>query len=189
RLARELATHGDAHSAEMEWRRKDGTIVYVRVSARAYRDERGSVWLSEGFVENVTPLRTAERALRQSEKLAALGQLVSGVAHELNNPLAAILHFAEDLLEDERPPADREALALIRDQARRSRAIVRDLLSFVRFRHEHRERLALAEWLSATARALRPVVAEQGATLIVDAPDAGLHAVTDRGGLEQVVTN
>ena len=89
----------------------------VRVSARAYRDERGSLWFSEGFVENITPLRAAEQALRQSEKLAALGQLVSGVAHELNNPLAAILHFAEDLLEDERTAADHEALSVIRDQA------------------------------------------------------------------------
>src|SRR5262249_14635628 len=96
RLLRDLETHGESRSAEMEWKRKDGSIVTVRVSARAYRDDHGDVWLCEGFVENVTPLRAAEQALRQSEKLAALGQLVSGVAHELNNPLAAILHFAED---------------------------------------------------------------------------------------------
>ena len=103
---KQLETQGEARSTETEWRRKDGATVTVRVSARAYRDERGSLWFSEGFVENVTPLRAAEQALRQSEKLAALGQLVSGVAHELNNPLAAILHFAEDLLDDERTPAD-----------------------------------------------------------------------------------
>ena len=121
----------------------------VRVSARAYRDERGSLWFSEGFVENITPLRAAEQALRQSEKLAALGQLVSGVAHELNNPLAAILHFAEDLLEDERTAADHEALSVIRDQARRSRTIVRDLLSFVRFRDAARERVQLVEALAS----------------------------------------
>ena len=91
-----------------------------RISARAYRDDRDSLWFSEGFVENISPLRAAEQALRQSEKLAALGQLVSGVAHELNNPLSAILHFAEDLLDDERTAGDLEALSVIRDQARRS---------------------------------------------------------------------
>src|SRR6185437_7854029 len=85
-LLRQLEKEGELRSTETDWRRKDGSIVTVRVSARAYRDERGSVWFSEGFVENVTPLRAAEQALRQSEKLAALGQLVSGVAHELNNP-------------------------------------------------------------------------------------------------------
>src|SRR5690349_8488395 len=136
---RQLQDKGEVTAAESEWRRKVGTTVTVRISARAYRDERGSVWFSEGFVEDVTPLRAVEQALRQSEKLAALGRLVSGVAHELNNPLASILHFAEDLLDDPRPADDLEALSIIRDQARRSRAIVRDLLAFVRMRETPRE--------------------------------------------------
>src|SRR5207302_10408545 len=97
-------------------------------------------------------VRAAEQALRQSEQLAALGQLVSGVAHELNNPLAAILHFAEDLLDDERTSADLEALSVIRDQARRSRSIVRDLLSFVRFRDAARERTPITEALAASVK-------------------------------------
>jgi two-component system NtrC family sensor kinase len=159
------------------------------VSARAYSDERGTVWFSEGFVENVTPLRAAEIALRQSEKLAALGQLVSGVAHELNNPLAAILHFAEDLLNDERTPADLEAISVIRDQARRSRTIVRDLLSFVRFRDTNRERVQLGEALAASVKALGPAVEDHGAQLVAELPTAGTVGLTDRAGLQQIVTN
>src|SRR3954470_11565597 len=173
----------------MEWRRKDGTLLMVRISARAYRDERGAVWFSEGFVENVTPLRAAEQALRQSEKLAALGQLVSGVAHELNNPLAAILHFAEELLDEERTAGDLEALTVIRDQARRSRAIVRDLLSFVRFRDASRERVQLVAALATTVRALTPTVAEIGGQLSAELPDAAVFGNTDPAGLQQIVTN
>ncbi|MGH2897846.1 MAG: hybrid sensor histidine kinase/response regulator, partial [Solirubrobacteraceae bacterium] len=189
RFLRELAAEGELRSTDMEWRRKGGSTVTVRISARAYRDERGAVWLSEGFVENVTPLRAAEQALRQSEKLAALGQLVSGVAHELNNPLAAILHFAEDLLDDERTSEDLEALMMIRDQARRSRAIVRDLLSFVRFRNPSRERVTLTDALRASVRALQPVVDEIGAQLTADIPASDVVANTDRAGLQQIVTN
>jgi PAS domain S-box-containing protein len=189
RLLKQLQAHGELRSAEMEWRRKDGTVVTVRVSARAYRDERGAVWFSEGFVENVTPLRAAEQALRQSEKLAALGQLVSGVAHELNNPLAAILHFAEDLLDDERTAADLEALGVIRDQARRSRAIVRDLLSFVRFRDASRERISITEAITTSVKALQPQVDEIGARLSVQLPADEAFGSTDRGGLAQIVTN
>ncbi|HWH50579.1 MAG TPA: PAS domain S-box protein, partial [Gemmatimonadaceae bacterium] len=59
-LLRQLEREGELRSIETEWRRKDGSAVAVRLSARAYRDERGSVWFSEGFVENVTPLRAAE---------------------------------------------------------------------------------------------------------------------------------
>ena len=189
RVFNELETQGEARSAEVEWRRKDGSTVTVRVSARAYRDERGSLWFSEGFVENITPLRVAEQALRQSEKLAALGQLVSGVAHELNNPLAAILHFAEDLLEDERTAADHEALSVIRDQARRSRTIVRDLLSFVRFRDAARERVQLAEALAISVKALQPAVEALGGRLAADLPDASVFGNTDPAGLQQIVTN
>ncbi|MEO6878576.1 MAG: PAS domain S-box protein, partial [Gemmatimonadaceae bacterium] len=189
RLLRQLEAHGELRSAEMEWKRKDSTTLTVRVSARAYRDERGSVWFTEGFVENVTPLRAAELALRQSEKLAALGQLVSGVAHELNNPLAAILHFAEDLLDDERTSADLEALSVIRDQARRSRSIVRDLLSFVRFRDASRERVQLTDALAASVKALQPSVEDLGARLTVELPLGDVYGSTDRAGLQQVVTN
>jgi two-component system NtrC family sensor kinase len=188
-LLKQLQAHGELRSAEMEWRRKDGTVVTVRISARAYRDERGAVWFSEGFVENVTPLRVAEQALRQSEKLAALGQLVSGVAHELNNPLAAILHFAEDLLDDERTAADHEALSVIRDQARRSRSIVRDLLSFVRFRDADRERMSITDALTASVKALQPTVEEIGARLSAELPPAETYGNTDRAGVQQIVTN
>ncbi len=189
RLAQELKAQGELRSAEAEWRRKDGATVTVRVSARAYRDERGSVWFTEGFVENVTPLRVIEHALRQSEKLAALGQLLSGVAHELNNPLAAILHFTEDLLDDERTSADVEALGMIRDQARRSRTIVRDLLSFARARDASRTRVQLTEALAASAKALQPAVEALGARLAIDLPLNAVYGNTDRAGLQQIVTN
>ena len=189
RLLGDLETQGELRSAEMEWMRKDGTTLTVRVSARAYRDDRGLMWFSEGFVENITPLRAAEQALRQSEKLAALGQLVSGVAHELNNPLAAILHFAEELLDDERTAEDLEGLSVIRDQARRSRSIVRDLLSFVRFREASRERVRLTDALTTSVRALHPVVAEIGARLVADLPPSEVVGNTDRAGLQQIVTN
>src|SRR6185312_15522461 len=94
----------------------------------------GRITHFDGYAEDVTPLRTAERSLRQAERLASVGQLISGVAHELNNPLSAILLFAEDLLSIERSEDERDALAIIAQQARRSRSIVRDLLTFVRER-------------------------------------------------------
>ena len=189
RIMHELESHGDVNSSEAQWRRKDGTTLDVRISARAHRDEQGSVWFSEGYVEDVTPLRVAEQQLRQSEKLAAIGQLVSGVAHELNNPLTAILHFAEELLSEERTPADREALSLVLDQARRSRAIVKDLLSFVRGRDTAREPVRLDQLLAASVRALDPQVAALGARIDADFTGLDVSVLTDRAGLEQVVTN
>ncbi|MEP6617906.1 MAG: PAS domain S-box protein [bacterium] len=189
RLLAALKTADVVRGLEVKWRRADGSLVTVRVSARAYRDDRGETWLWEGYAEDVTPLRAAELALRSSERLAAVGQLISGVAHELNNPLSSIMHFAEDLLSDERTREDAEALGVIRDQARRSRAIVRDLLSFVRQRAANAQPMELAAVVAATVRAMRPTVEGTGVRLHLADSAESLVVLADRAGVEQIVTN
>lgn len=78
-------------------------------------------------------LREAQQQLIQSAKLASIGQLVAGLAHELNNPVGIILGFVEVLLQD-RPEDDplTAPLRAVRQEARRCRQIVRNLLDFAR---------------------------------------------------------
>jgi signal transduction histidine kinase len=173
---------------DVPWRRKDGRIITTRVWVYADRDERGRIQYFDGYVEDVTPQRATERALRQAEKLAALGQLVSGVAHELNNPLSAILLFTEDLLSVERPADDVEALSVIAQQAKRSRGIVRDLLTFVRTSELTRAPVSTRALLDRIARALAPQLAELGASLCVEPPEVDIVHV-DHAAMEQVLTN
>lgn len=90
---------------------------------------RGSV---VALVEDVTEQRAMEAQLIHNEKMATIGQLVSGVAHELNNPLTSIAGLAELLLERPLPEAPREHLRVIHDQAERAGRIVRNLLTFAR---------------------------------------------------------
>ena len=74
--------------------------------------------------------------MAESEKMLAIGRVVSGVAHELNNPLAVVLGQSEQLV-DAAPAGElRTGLRLIHEQAHRARHIVRDLLAFVRHRPE-----------------------------------------------------
>lgn len=85
------------------------------------------------LVEDVTEQRSMEAQLFQNEKMAAIGQLVSGVAHELNNPLTSIAGLTELLLErDVGGDTPRQHLRIIHEQAGRAGRIVRNLLTFVR---------------------------------------------------------
>ncbi len=85
------------------------------------------------LVEDVTEQRILEAQLIQTDKMASIGQLVSGVAHELNNPLTSIAGLTELLLEREpHPDFPHEHLRVIHDQAERAGRIVRNLLTFAR---------------------------------------------------------
>lgn len=183
----EVRPHGA--SVEVPWKRKDGRAITTRVSVYACRDAEGRIEHFDGYVEDITAIRETEQALRQAEKLASLGELVSGVAHELNNPLSAMLLFAEDLLANERRVEEREALSIIAQQARRSRAIVRDLLSFVRNRDVVREPVESAPFLGQLKRTLMPQLTELGVTLHADVTATSTVLPIDRAGIEQVVTN
>ncbi len=85
---------------------------------------------SESSVEN---LQRLQAQMVQSEKLVSLGQLAAGAAHEINNPLTAILGYSDLLAEDEALPDRARATAIkIREQARRTKSLVQNLLSFAR---------------------------------------------------------
>ena len=102
--------------------------------------------LSESHAEQ----RRIEAQLQQSDKLAALGQLVSGVAHEINNPAAIISGFAQTLLLDQLPPEQREMAEMIRDEAMRIGRITSNLLAFARSGGSERDLIDLNDVVRRT---------------------------------------
>jgi signal transduction histidine kinase len=104
-------------------------IVFLRTHM-ADRDRSRLLAQSQQSVEN---LKRLQAQFVQSEKLVSLGQLAAGAAHEINNPLAAILGFSDLLADDPAIPEKARATATkIRDQARRTKTLVGNLLSFAR---------------------------------------------------------
>src|SRR5207247_10751345 len=79
--------------------------------------ERGAVTPVVALTRDITDQKHTEQQLQQAEKLTAMGRLVSGVAHEINNPAAIISGFAQPLLLDEMKPEQREMLQMIYDEA------------------------------------------------------------------------
>jgi two-component system NtrC family sensor kinase len=104
-------------------------LIFLRTHL-ADRDRSRLLAQSEQSIEN---LKRLQAQIVQSEKLVSLGQLAAGAAHEINNPLAAILGFSDLLADDPTVPDKARATAgKIRDQARRTKTLVGNLLSFAR---------------------------------------------------------
>jgi two-component system NtrC family sensor kinase len=120
-------------SLEVRVRHKLGDWRRIRFNFSPLSDELGKI---EGVVfsgRDVTELKRLEEQLIQAEKLAAMGQMLAGVAHELNNPLTAILGVTELLAEKKNAEdATQRQLELTHRQARRAARIVQNLLEFSR---------------------------------------------------------
>jgi len=170
---------------------------FFRAHLAPLRDSENAIVGVAGVWTDETAATLAEREretlrgrLADAERIESLGKLVSGVAHELNNPLAAILNFTEDLLADQRTGDERMALEVIQAQALRSRTIVRDLLTFVR-KGDRRTRKpdTPGPILETLVRAVRPGLATQGVSFSATIEDPETPLLLDRAGFEQVVTN
>jgi signal transduction histidine kinase len=133
-------------------------------------------------------LADAESALHQAEKFAALGQLVSGVAQQLNAPLAGALLEADTLLGE--PPGDhRRRMLEIRGQLLVARGIVRDLLAFVRDRHAAAEPASPESLIRGAMRLAEPQIRELGVEVRVSAENDLPLLTVDRVGIEQALAN
>ncbi len=141
-------------------------------------------------VEDITEQKALEGQLLQSEKQAAVGTLVSGVAHELNNPLTSIAGLSEFLLEQGvGDAAQREHLRVINDQAGRASRIVRNLLSFARTSPTELAPVDLGDVVQRTVMLMNYETRRAGAVVEVTvAPD--LPTLTgNREQLQQVLLN
>ncbi|MGD8371273.1 MAG: PAS domain S-box protein [Syntrophobacterales bacterium] len=128
-----LENQGYIKDYEVEFKRKDGAILSMLITANAVRDESGKFAGCEGMAKDVTEIRKVTERLIESQRLATVGQLAAGVAHEINTPLQVILTHAQ-LLADEFPEGS-EALAdlkLIEAQSKICGRIVADLLLYSR---------------------------------------------------------
>jgi two-component system NtrC family sensor kinase len=142
------------------------------------------------MVEDVTEQQALETQLVQSEKLAAVGQLVSGVAHELNNPLTSIAGLSEFLLEQkELGKKDRGHLQVIQEQAERAGRIVRNLLTFARKGSAERVPVDLNDVIRRTLALTAYDLKLKDVSVERELSGALPDVFGDRHGLQQVVLN
>jgi PAS domain S-box-containing protein len=134
RKALESALAGDAvNNLELPLCRENETIGSFSINLSPMRSPGGEVNSLVAVMTDITDVAMLQAKLMHTEKMAAVGQLVSGVAHEVNNPLTAIMGFADLLLESpEFSGSIKDDLRVIIQEAQRTREIVQNLLSFAR---------------------------------------------------------
>jgi len=132
-------------------------------------------------------LNSVEQALQQSEKLANMGQLSAGIAHELNNPLGVVIMYSNMLLEDcEKDMQLKEDLQLIVEQAGRCKSIVGGLLNFARKNQVKYSRTNLVELMRISASS---VIFPENVTYTLNNELSGTFAEIDQEQMVQVITN
>ncbi len=149
-LAESLARDPSVPSTPHEARLDDGTILSVTLSGMV--GERGR---AEGLVivlADVTETHRMHEQLAQNEKLSSLGQMMSGVAHELNNPLASVTGYAQLARMGSADDQLAKRLEVIDREAQRCRKIVQNLLSFARRHEPESTLLSLNEVVTSTLR-------------------------------------
>jgi len=112
--------------------RSDGRQRWIASRGFPIRDENGEVYRIGGFVEDITERKEADLRLAETERMAYVGELSAGVAHEINNPLTSIMLYSQMMLDEDLPESIRSDLQVVSSQAFRAAKIVRSLLHFAR---------------------------------------------------------
>ncbi len=132
RIERLLKEARPLQGLETTLRSRSGEVRDVLAAASPLRDESGTPYGTVGIIKDISDLKTARRSLQVTEKLTAMGELVSGVAHELNNPLTGVLGYAQLLMGGAMDPRQRKSVERIFESALRCQKIVQNLLAFAR---------------------------------------------------------
>ncbi|HJQ97960.1 MAG TPA: ATP-binding protein [Candidatus Polarisedimenticolaceae bacterium] len=187
----QAASQGDSgrKGRELLLRRPDEREVEIHLVSAPLLDDHGAPTGCVYLGRDVTDLRRAEKSLAQAERLSSLGEVVAGVAHELNNPLSAVLGYAQLLSgTEDRPDLDRD-LSRIVESARRCQKIVHNLLSFARKhpaeKRPHDLNACIRKVLELKAYQLRSARVETVLSLTEPLPPA----LFDFHQIEQVLVN
>jgi len=189
--ALDTTAHGQqVENLELRVRRSDGSMGHFSISLSPMRDEQKAVNSVVVVMTDITDAALLQAKLAHSEKMATIGRLVSGVAHEVNNPLAAILGFTDLLLENpEVPLSARDDLQIILQETQRTKDIVQDLLSFARQRPVQREPVQVNSVLRQTIKLRSYDFASHGVEVLEDFEEALTPALGDSQQLQQAFLN
>lgn len=183
-----------AHNDYLALESLAGILATVLTSADQYRRLQETIYqLRETEMElkaRMEAQRLAENRLVQAAKLAAVGEMAAGIAHELNNPLTSVTGFAELVMEDLPPESpSRPDIDLVIREARRARDVVRRLLDFARESESTRARASLNKVVEDVLTLTRHLIHTNGVELLLHLQEDLPWVSMDENQMKQVLLN
>ena len=176
-------------SLEYPARNAAGDWKTIRVNAAPLLDESGKITGVVASARDITQIKLAIADSSHKEKFAAMGQMLTGAAHELNNPLTAILGVSDLLREGAADDVTRRQANLVFQQARRAAAIVQNLLAFSRPPSQGRPQVRLDEIVRQALQVHEVSLAKKNITVSLDSPEKLPFVEGDPKLLVQVFVN
>lgn len=170
-------------------KRRDGTKFPAACTVVGLRDSAGVLTHYVDVERDTTDELKLRDQLVHSERLSAIGELVAGVAHEINNPLQTIVGSVELMMEEQNSPTVQKDLEVVRREAGRAGQIVRNLLSFVRRSAPNRRQIDLNDVVRAIVQLRQYHLQQDNIALEVDTHPGSLPALANREEIQQIVLN
>jgi two-component system, cell cycle sensor histidine kinase and response regulator CckA len=180
---------GKFESVETLWRRKDDSVITVKLSGRGVRDEREGTEIFEVIVEDVTERKALEDQLRQAQKMEAVGKLAGGVAHDFNNLLTVITGYSQILMDQYSNSAQAShSIEQISKAADRATSLTRQLLAFSRRQMLQPRLVNLNSLIQNLQKMFPPLLGERIQFVVRSSPDTGAVRA-DPSQLEHILMN
>jgi two-component system NtrC family sensor kinase len=177
-------------SIDRVYRRPDGRPSPAHLTVHSIPGDDGETALILALIEDLAEERRMQQQLVQSGKLAAIGELAAGVAHEINNPLFAILGLTEFLLKESEPGSKAHTrLELIQQTGIEIKEIVRALLDFARENAEDRHVVSLEDVVRSTVDLVRRTNANKGVELVDSYGASDIPVYASSNQLKQIFLN
>lgn len=168
---------------------KSGELIPTSIKAVLLKDPEGKVFGSLGLIRDMREVKVLQESLVQSEKLSSVGEMAAGFAHELNNPLTAIIGYSNILMEKNVSPEIEKQIRIINQQSQRCQNIISNLLMFSRRYESKKEKIDLNELVKTTINLTAYDMKSGGISIEENYGDGIPPIYVDGNKIQQVLVN
>ena len=169
---------------------RDGSLVPLDVTLSSLKGEDGTLWGTIILCRDLTEVQSLKREVETTRRLASLGRLAAGIAHEIRNPLSSIKGFATYFKERYRDnPDDQKTSEIMIQEVDRLNRVITQLLEFARPPAIHKKRASLQSLIQRSLKMIESQTSAKGIQVLSDLPSNIQGVDLDPDGINQVLLN